>query len=116
MRVHTMMNGKIHRAAVIDTDVNYVRFTTVDEELLERVDILPGERVNVVDINNGTRLTTYMLVRKHGSGTIRMNEVAARPIQPGDLVVITAYAISDDETARSFEPCVVRIGNKNHPC
>ncbi|EEJ53108.1 aspartate 1-decarboxylase [Mobiluncus mulieris] len=116
MRMRTMMSGKIHRATVTDADINYVGSITVDEELLERADILPGERVDVVDINNGTRLTTYTLAGKRGSGTIQMNGAAARLIQPGDLVIIIAYATLDDETARSFEPCVVHVDNENHPC
>lgn len=116
MRLRTMMSGKIHRATVTDADINYVGSITVDEELLERAGILPGERVDVVDINNGARLTTYALAGKRGSGTIQMNGAAARLIQPGDLVIIIAYATLDDETARSFEPRVVHVDSRNHPC
>lgn len=116
MRLRTIMSGKIHRATVTAADINYVGSITVDEELLELADILPGERVDVVDINNGARLTTYTLAGKRGSGTIQMNGAAARLIQPGDLVIIIAYATFDDETARSFEPHVVHVDNENRPC
>lgn len=110
-----MMSGKIHRATVTAADINYVGSITVDEELLERADILPGERVDVVDINNGARLTTYALSGKRGSGTIQMNGAAARLIQPGDLVIIIAYAALDDATAHDFEPRVVHVDSRNHP-
>lgn len=116
MRLRTMMSGKIHRATVTDADINYVGSITIDEELLERADILPGERVDVVDINNGARLTTYALAGERGSGVIQMNGAAARLVLPGDLVIIIAYATMDDETARSFKPQIVHVDARNRPC
>ncbi|MCI6585451.1 MAG: aspartate 1-decarboxylase [Mobiluncus sp.] len=113
--MRTMMSGKIHRATVTDADINYVGSITVDEELLERADILPGERVDVVDINNGARLTTYTIAGERGSGTIQMNGAAARLVAPGDLVIIIAYATVDEESARTLEPKIVHVDGNNQP-
>lgn len=113
--MRTMMSGKIHRATVTDADINYVGSITVDAELLERADILPGEQVDVVDINNGSRLTTYTIAGQRGSGTIQMNGAAARLVTPGDLVIIIAYATLDDKEARDFSPRVVHVDAQNHP-
>ena len=115
MRMRTMMSGKIHRATVTDADINYVGSITVDAELLERADILPGERVDVVDINNGARLTTYTIAGERGSGTIQLNGAAARLVNVGDLVIIIAYATVDDAEARELQPRVVHVDANNHP-
>lgn len=115
MRLRTMMSGKIHRAKVTDADINYVGSITVDEDLLEQADILPGERVDVVDINNGARLTTYTIAGRRGSGTVQMNGAAARLVIPGDTVIIIAYATVDEETARSLKPRVVHVDERNRP-
>lgn len=113
--MRTMMSGKIHRATVTDADINYVGSITVDEDLLQRADILPGERVDVVDVNNGTRLSTYVLAGKKESGIIQINGAAARVVLPGDLVIIIAYATVDDDTARNLEPRVVHVDARNRP-
>lgn len=110
-----MMSGKIHRATVTDANINYVGSITIDEDLLERADILPGERVDVVDVNNGARLTTYTIAGERGSGTVQMNGAAARLVTVGDLVIIIAYATVDEETARSLEPKVVHVDGQNKP-
>lgn len=115
MRMRTMMSGKIHRATVTDADINYVGSITVDADLLQRADILPGEQVDVVDVNNGSRLTTYTIAGTRGSGTIQMNGPAARLVVPGDLVIIIAYSTVDEETARNLTPHVVHVDANNHP-
>ena len=115
MRMRTMMSGKIHRATVTDADINYVGSITVDAELLERADILAGERVDVVDINNGARLTTYTIAGERGSGTIQLNGAAARLVNVGDLVIIIAYATVDDAEARELKPHIVHVDANNRP-
>ncbi len=107
------MIGKIHRATVTQADLHYVGSITVDEALLEAAGILPYERVEVYDITNGTRLATYALPGERGSGVIGMNGAAARLVQPGDLVIIVAYGLFDEEEARRHRPAVVLVDGKN---
>lgn len=115
MRQRTMMSGKIHRATVTAADVNYVGSITIDVDLLERADILPGERVEVVDVNNGARLATYTVAGERGKGDIKMNGAAARLMLPGDLIIIIAYAIVDDEAAHTLKPRIVHVDEHNRP-
>lgn len=110
-----MLSGKIHRATVTDANINYVGSITIDQELLERADILPGERVDVVDVNNGERLSTYTIAGERHSGTIQMNGAAARLVHPGDLVIIIAYATVDDQEARTLQPHIVHVDAQNQP-
>lgn len=112
-RYRTLMSGKIHRATVTNADLNYVGSITIDEALLEAADILPGERVDIVDVNNGSRLSTYTIAAPAGSGRIELNGAAARLVSPGDLVIIIAYAQVAESEARSFEPHVVFVNEKN---
>ena len=107
------MIGKIHRATVTQADLHYVGSITIDEELLEAAGILPYERVEVYDITNGNRLATYALPGKRGSGVIGMNGAAARLVQPGDLVIIVAYGLFDEDEARRHRPVVVLVDEKN---
>ena len=107
------MIGKIHRATVTQADLHYVGSITIDEELLEAAGILPYERVEVYDITNGNRLATYALPGARGSGVIGMNGAAARLVQPGDLVIIVAYGLFDEEEARRHRPAVVLVDVKN---
>jgi aspartate 1-decarboxylase len=109
----TMVKSKIHRATVTQADLHYVGSLTVDADLMEAADLLPGELVHVVDINNGARLETYLIEGGRGSGVIGVNGAAARLIQPGDLVIIIAYATATDEEARSMTPRVVMVDAKN---
>jgi aspartate 1-decarboxylase len=109
----TMVKSKIHRASVTQADLHYVGSLTVDADLMEAADLLPGELVHVVDINNGARLETYLIEGGRGSGVIGVNGAAARLIQPGDLVIIIAYATATDEEARSMTPRVVMVDAKN---
>jgi aspartate 1-decarboxylase len=108
-----MLKSKIHRATVTQADLHYVGSLTVDAELMEAADLLPGEQVHVVDINNGARLETYVIEGPRGSGVIGINGAAARLVHPGDLVIIISYASLDDAEARACTPRVVHVGAGN---
>src|SRR5919106_4601695 len=92
----TMMKSKIHRAMVTQADLHYVGSVTVDEDLLDAADLLPNEQVDIVDITNGARLSTYVIPGVRGSGVIGINGAAARLVQPGDLVILISYGLVDD--------------------
>ena len=102
--MRTMMKSKIHRATVTQADLHYVGSVTVDEDLLDAADLLPGELVHIVDIDNGARLETYTIAGERGSGVIGINGAAARLVHPGDLVILIAYGQMEDAEAREFEP------------
>ena len=108
-----MLKSKIHRATVTDADLHYVGSITIDEDLMEAADFLPYERVQVVDIDNGSRLETYVLEGKPGSGTIGMNGAAARLIHKGDKIIIFSYNVLDDEEARRLKPKIVYVDDLN---
>ena len=111
--LRTMMKSKIHRATVTQADLHYVGSVTVDEDLLDAADLLPGELVHIVDITNGARLETYTIAGERGSGIIGINGAAARLVQPGDLVILIAYGQMDDAEARAFSPHVVFVDADN---
>jgi aspartate 1-decarboxylase len=111
--LRTMMKSKIHRATVTQADLHYVGSITVDEDLLEAADILPGELVHIVDVNNGARLETYTISGARGSGVIGINGAAARLVQPGDVVILIAYAQLETAEARELEPSVVFVDADN---
>ncbi len=111
--IRTMMNGKIHRATVTQADLHYVGSVTVDEDLLDAADILPGELVHIVDITNGARLETYTIAGERGSGVIGINGAAAHLVHPGDLVILISYAQMDTAEARSHQPHVVFVDAAN---
>ena len=102
-----MMHGKIHRATVTEANLEYVGSITIDEELLEASGTLPGERVQIVNNNNGARLETYTIPGERGSGVICLNGAAARCAMKGDIVIIIAYAQMTPEEAKTFEPKIV---------
>lgn len=102
-----ILKSKIHRVTVTDADLNYVGSITIDADLMDAANILEGERVQVVDINNGARLETYTLAGKRGSGIICLNGAAARCVQRGDIVIIMAYALMEPEEAKTFKPAVI---------
>ena len=112
--LRTMMKSKIHRATVTQADLHYVGSVTVDEDLLDAADLLPGELVHIVDITNGARLETYTIAGERGSGVIGINGAAARLVQPGDLVILIGYGQMETSEARAFKPHVVFVdaGNK----
>ena len=111
--LRTMMKSKIHRATVTQADLHYVGSVTVDEDLLDAADLLPGELVHIVDITNGARLETYTSAGERGSWIIGINGAAARLVQPGDLVILIAYGQMDDAEARAFSPHVVFVDADN---
>ena len=98
--IRTMMKSKIHRATVTQADLHYVGSVTVDEDLLDAANLLPGELVHIVDIDNGARLETYTIAGERGSGVIGINGAAAHLVHPGDLVILIAYAQLEDAEAR----------------
>ncbi|RIV31691.1 aspartate 1-decarboxylase [Micromonospora radicis] len=109
----TMLKSKIHRATVTQADLHYVGSVTVDEDLLDAADLLPGEQVAIVDITNGARLETYVIPGRRGSGVIGINGAAARLVQPGDLVILISYGQMDDVEARAYRPRVVHVDADN---
>ncbi|MFD3518781.1 aspartate 1-decarboxylase [Streptomyces sp. NPDC058657] len=109
----TMFKSKIHRATVTQADLHYVGSVTVDAELMEAADLLPGELVHIVDITNGARLETYVIEGERGSGVIGINGAAAHLVHPGDLVILISYAQVDDTEARALEPRIVHVGEGN---
>ena len=111
--IYTMMHGKIHRATVTESNLNYVGSITIDAELLDAAGILPGEKVQIVNNNNGARLETYTIKGKRGSGEICLNGAAARCALQGDIVIIIAYAQMDEAEAKALEPKVVLVDGNN---
>ncbi len=109
----TMLKSKIHRATVTQADLHYVGSVTVDEDLLDAADLLPGEKVAIVDVTNGARLETYVIPGERGSGVIGINGAAAHLVHPGDLVILIAYGLMDDAEAKSYEPRVVFVDEAN---
>ncbi len=109
----TMMKSKIHRATVTEANLQYVGSITIDRTLLEAADILPNEKVQIVNNNNGARLETYVIPGEAGSGVICLNGAAARLVQVGDEVIIIAYGIFTDEAARQYVPKVVFVNKQN---
>ncbi|MGN1281492.1 MAG: aspartate 1-decarboxylase [Succinivibrio sp.] len=111
--IYTMMHGKIHRATVTQANLNYVGSVTIDQDLLDASGILPGEKVQIVNNNNGARLETYTIAGQRGSGVVCLNGAAARCALAGDTVIIIAYAQMTEDEARSFEPKVVLVDRNN---
>lgn len=109
----TMLKGKIHRATVTQAELNYVGSITIDKTLMEAAGILENEKVQIVDINNGARLETYVIPGKRESGVICLNGAAARLVQPGDKVIIIAYAQMNEDEARKYKPSVVFMNDNN---
>ena len=112
-RLRTMMTGKIHRATVTAADLDYVGSITLDADLLRAADLLPGEQVDVVDVTNGARLTTYAIAGEAGSGVVCVNGAAAHLVHPGDVVIVIAYGLLPDAEARTYSPHVVHLDAAN---
>ena len=109
----TMFKSKIHRATVTQSDLHYVGSLTVDLDLLDAADLLPGELASIVNVNNGSRFETYLIAGQRGSGVIGVNGAAARLALAGDLVIIISYAQMSTEEARAYEPTVVHVDERN---
>src|ERR1044071_786295 len=112
--LRTMLKSKIHRATVTQADLHYVGSVTVDEDLLDAADLLPGEQVGIVDVTNGARLETYVIPGERATGGIGINGAAAHLLPPGDLVILIAYAQMDDAEARTHHPRVVHVDATNN--
>lgn len=108
-----MFKSKIHRATVTHSDLHYVGSLTVDLDLLDAADLLPGELVSVVDVDNGNRFETYLIAGERGSGVVGVNGAAARLAHTGDLVIVISYAQMSTKKAKVFEPSVVHVDRAN---
>lgn len=102
-----VLKSKIHRAIVTRADLNYIGSITIDEDLMDAADIIENERVDIYNITNGERLSTYVIKGKRGSGEIGINGAAAHKVKEGDLVIIVSYAIMDFESAKTYKPQIV---------
>ena len=111
--LRTMFKSKIHRATVTEADLHYVGSVTIDADLMRAADLLPGELLHIVDIDNGARLETYVIEGEPGSGTIGINGAAAHLIHPGDLVILISYAQVTDAEAHTLRPKVVHVDTAN---
>lgn len=111
--LRTMFKSKIHRATVTQADLHYVGSVTIDADLLDAADLLPGELVHIVDVTNGARLETYVIEGERGSGVVGINGAAAHLVHPGDLVIIISYAQVTDAEARALRPRVVHVDAGN---
>jgi len=111
--IRTMMNGKIHRARVTEANLNYVGSITIDQDILDAVDILPNEKVQIVNNNNGARLETYVISGERGRGVICLNGAAARLVQVDDIIIIISYAHLNEEELKHHEPKVVVMDENN---
>ncbi|MBI1302113.1 MAG: aspartate 1-decarboxylase [Alphaproteobacteria bacterium] len=109
----TLLKAKLHRATVTQADLNYEGSITIDQDLMEASGILENEQVDVLDITNGARLTTYAIHGERGSGIIGINGAAAHLIKQGDLVIICAYASMDQEKAKTFKPINLLLDERN---
>ncbi|WP_169982170.1 aspartate 1-decarboxylase [Microbispora sp. H10836] len=111
----TLMKSKIHRATVTQADLHYVGSVTISADLMAEANLVEGEKVDIVDIDNGARLSTYVIEGPAGSGVIGINGAAARLISVGDLVIIIAYALVAEEEVKALKPRVVFVDRDNRP-
>jgi aspartate 1-decarboxylase len=111
--LRTMLKSKIHRATVTQADLHYVGSVTIDADLMDAADLLEGEQVTIVDIDNGNRLVTYAITGARGSGVIGINGAAAHLVHPGDLVILIAYGMMDDAEVRTYQPKVIFVDADN---
>ena len=109
----TLMKSKIHRAVVTEANLNYVGSITIDEDIMDKADIMHNEKVQIVNNNNGKRFETYVIPGERGSGTICLNGAAARLVHPGDIIIIMAFAIFEIEEAKTFKPTIVMLDENN---
>lgn len=102
-----VMKSKLHRVTVTEADLNYIGSITIDEDLMDAANFIEHEKVQIVNLNNGERLETYIIKGIRGSGAICLNGPAARKVSPGDMVIIIGYALMDFEAAKTFKPAVI---------
>ncbi|NTW07621.1 MAG: aspartate 1-decarboxylase [Syntrophaceae bacterium] len=108
-----LLKSKIHRATVTDADLNYEGSISIDEKLMEEANMLPYEKVDIYNINNGERFSTYIITGKRNSGTICLNGAAARKVAKGDLIIIATFVVVEDEEAKEWKPKCVFVDAKN---
>ncbi|GLB52503.1 aspartate 1-decarboxylase [Neptunitalea chrysea] len=113
MQVH-VVKSKIHRVKVTGADLNYIGSITIDEDLMEAANIIQGEKVQIVNNNNGERLETYVIPGPRNSGEITLNGAAARKVAVGDVLILIAYAVMDFEEAKTFKPAIVFPNEENN--
>lgn len=113
MQVH-VVKSKIHRVTVTGADLNYIGSITIDEALMEAANLIEGEKVSIVNVNNGERLETYVIRGNRNSGEITLNGPAARKVHQGDIIIIIAYGILDIEDAKKFKPALIFPNEKNN--
>lgn len=106
MLVH-IVKSKIHRVSVTEANLNYIGSITIDEDLMDAANVIANEKVSIVNNNNGERFETYVIPGQRGSGVICLNGAAARKVQPGDIVIIMAFAMMEMEEARTFKPAII---------
>jgi aspartate 1-decarboxylase len=111
----TMLKSKIHRARVTEADLDYEGSLTIDQDLMDAADLLPYEAIDIYDITNGARLTTYAICGERGSGTICVNGAAAHLVKKGDLIIIVCYARYDQHEAWQHQPRIVLVDQANRP-
>ena len=111
--MRTLMKGKLHRAKVTEANLNYVGSITIDETLMEAIELLPHEKVQIVNNNNGARLETYVIPGERDSGVICLNGAASRLVQPGDIVIIVSYALVSEDELTTFIPKVALLNEDN---
>jgi aspartate 1-decarboxylase len=109
----SVLKSKVHRAVITEANLNYVGSLTLDEDLMDAANMIPNEKVQIVNVNNGERIETYLITGKRGSGVCCLNGPAARKGQVGDVVVVISYASMDFEEAKTFKPWVVFPGEGN---
>lgn len=102
-----VVKSKIHRVCVTEANLNYIGSITIDEDLMDAANLIAGEKVQIVNNNNGERLETYVIKGERGSGKICLNGAAARKVQPGDIIIIMSYAYMDFEEAKKFKPSII---------
>ncbi len=102
-----MLKSKLHCVRVTEANLNYMGSITIDEDLMDAANMIAGEKVHIVDNNNGERFETYIIKGRRGSGQICLNGAAARKVQPGDIIIIMSYALMDVEEAKHFKPTIV---------
>ncbi len=106
MLVH-VLKSKIHRVSITEANLNYIGSVTIDMDLVDAANMIPNERVSIVNNNNGERFDTYIIPGERGSGVVCMNGAAARKVQPGDVIIILSFAMMEMEEAKTFKPTIV---------
>ena len=111
--LRTVMNSKIHRATVTEADINYIGSITIDEELIEAANISEWEKIEVLNITNGSRLETYVILGERGGGEICINGAAAHLVNPGDLVILVTYKTIEEEKINQHLPTIIHVNGRN---